>query len=397
MQHELVPSAVPSAAMDPWMSLKFDGDLDKYFKEVERLDIYYPVPPATAQVMATRPFGHALERRVRAADAAQNYAGLRQNQWQDIVREFVEEEEQKPSFRSWSTMDTNPRHQTARLRCATTRHVQHEEEVQSDEEPVSVSDTAPPGITEEEWDARLAFGTVTTRGKPARIGDGPTPCFCCGESGHTWIRCNKKKKGKCAVCGSQEHWTRQCDRRFRPYPTYLNAPAQKDPVRSNYQQRSSFPSSNNVPRANPMTTTATQGTSKPLSGTKPVGLGEAKPEIPKNPKFNQAQAMQENEVIPDGVGNSEEEMSESEKGSKSEESGVTLLQVRVSSTHQAEAPAWVHQRVVEQSSRCKIGKPIYPIVDPAKIGQLIYPVRANGVEGRMLYDPGASHCFIDSV
>ena len=239
--------------------------------------------------------------------------------------------------------DQPPRH--------TTRHVQHEEEVQSDEEPVSVSDTAPPGITEEEWDARLAFGTVTTRGKPARIGDGPTLCFCCGESGHTWIRCDKKKKGKCAVCGSQEHWTRQCDRRFRPHPTYLNVPAQKDPVRSSYQQRSSYPSSNNVPRANPVATSATQGTSKPFSSTKPVGLGEAKPGIPKNPKFNQAQAMQEKEVIPDGVGNSEEEMSESEKGSKSEESEVTLLQVRVSSTHQAEAPAWVHQRVVEQSSR----------------------------------------------
>ena len=397
MQHELVPSAVPSAAMDPWMNLKFNGNLEEYFKEVERLDVYYPVPPATAQVMATRPFGQALERRVRAADAAQNYAGLRQNQWQDIVREFVEEEEQKPSFRSWSNMDTNPRHQTARLRCATTTHTPLEEEVPFDEDCARGSDDAPPGITDEEWDARLAFGTVTTGGKPARIGDGPTPCFCCGESGHTWIRCDKKKRGKCAVCGSQDHWTRQCERRFRPHPTYLNAPAQRLPLRGNEQTRAAFPSSNPASRAIPISSAGPQGTAKPSAFQKPAGMIDTKPGVPKNPKFNQAQAIHEGEE-----GREYEEKEESgpldvNEEVKIDENGVTLLQVRVASTHQANAPSWVHQRVMEQSSRRKLGKPIYPVVDPAKVGQLIYSAMANGVEGRMLYDPGASHCFVDSV
>ena len=398
MQHELVPSAVPSAAMDPWMNLKFKGNLEEYFKEVERLDVYYPVPPATAQVMASRPFGHALERRVRAADAAQNYVGLRPNQWQDIVREFVEEEEQKPSFRSWSNMDTNPRHQSARLRCATTTHVQPEEDVQTEEEIMDGDETAPPGITEEEWDARLAFGTVTTGGKPARIGEGPTPCFCCGEKGHTWIRCDQKKKGKCAVCGSQDHWTRQCDRRFRPHPTYLNAPNLRNPVRNNDQLRSSHPPVNSAPRTNPSPPVITQGTSRPPFPQKTTGMGDSRTGIPKNPKFNQAQAVHEAEDSAEMEKNKEEGM-EHERGEddKNEGSGVSLLQVRVSSTHQADAPSWVHQRVIEQSSRRRLGKPVYPLTDPAKVGQLIYPATANGAEGRMLYDPGASHCFVDSV
>ena len=58
------------------MELTFEGDLDEYFNQVDRLDFYFPVPPATAQRMATRPFGKVLEQRVKAVDAAQNYKGL---------------------------------------------------------------------------------------------------------------------------------------------------------------------------------------------------------------------------------------------------------------------------------------------------------------------------------
>ena len=38
---------------------------------------------------------------------------------------------------------------------------------------------------------------------------------------------------------------------------------------------------------------------------------------------------------------------------------------------------------------------MYPLKDPEKIGQVVYPSRLNGHEAKMLYDPGASHSFVD--
>ena len=49
-----------------------------------------------------------------------------------------------------------------------------------------------------------------------------------------------------------------------------------------------------------------------------------------------------------------------------------------------------------QDKRRKVGKPVYPLSDPNKTGQLFYPVSLQGYECRMLYDTGASHCFLDA-
>ena len=38
----------------------------------------------------------------------------------------------------------------------------------------------------------------------------------CGSDKHIWIECTKKKKGKCACCGSEAHLTRTCAQRYHP-------------------------------------------------------------------------------------------------------------------------------------------------------------------------------------
>ena len=52
----------------------------------------------------------------------------------------------------------------------------------------------------------------------AKYGEGPTPCYVCGDKNHGWVQYTKKKRGKCGVCGSEAHWTRYCRQRYRPSP-----------------------------------------------------------------------------------------------------------------------------------------------------------------------------------
>ena len=81
----------------------------------------------------------------------------------------------------------------------------------------------PDGMIEEEWVARILALNIVE--KPPmkdeakrKYGQGPRPCFVCGKDGHSWIRCEAKKKGKCAACGSQAHFTRHCANRYFPRP-----------------------------------------------------------------------------------------------------------------------------------------------------------------------------------
>ena len=235
VRFELVPTAEPAESMKKWVSLVYRGDLEEYFKEIEELDMYHPQPPEVSQLLAARPFGQGLVDQLQAINAAQNYIGLNPGQWQDTVRAFVHEEEQKSTFRSWSNMNNNPSHQSSmRLRQATTTATVREEQGwmgnggMTDEEAmmlVSQGENAPPaGYTDEGWTAQLNFGMAVQGDRPARIGKGPRPCFCCGEDSHSWIHCDKKKRGNCAVCGALDHRTRQCFHRFQPHPNLQSTP-----------------------------------------------------------------------------------------------------------------------------------------------------------------------------
>ena len=52
---------------------------------------------------------------------------------------------------------------------------------------------------------------------PPKRGKGPQPCYICGEEGHRWGSCDKKKWTKgCGVCGSTAHLTFRCPQRYFP-------------------------------------------------------------------------------------------------------------------------------------------------------------------------------------
>ena len=55
----------------------------------------------------------------------------------------------------------------------------------------------------------------------------------------------------------------------------------------------------------------------------------------------------------------------------------------------------VKKRLSTTYQRERVGKAVVPLEDPLKIGQLYYPATIDGKQAKMLYDPGASHCFMD--
>ena len=58
-------------------------------------------------------------------------------------------------------------------------------------------------------------------------------------------------------------------------------------------------------------------------------------------------------------------------------------------------PPWLKKRMTERVPRERLGKPVFPLQDPARAGQLIYPAEVDTKPAKMLLDPGASHCFMD--
>ena len=90
------------------------------------------------------------------------------------------------------------------------------------EEP-ELLDDIPEGMDEEEWTSHIAclystFAATPSGGKPLRIGQGSRPCYVCGSDAHSWVKCEKRRRGKCGVCGRDDHYTRFCSQRYYPDP-----------------------------------------------------------------------------------------------------------------------------------------------------------------------------------
>ena len=220
LRHEMVPSSITTSDLQAWMELRYEGNLDDYFQQVANLDAYHPVDPKDALVMASRPFGEELLKKLRAVDAAQNYQGINPAQWRDLVRNHVSEEENKPTFRSWANLNPRPRHHQPKLRQARVQSGGPPSEPEEDHQHKQ-DESEDEGITmtDEQWNVALAFGTVTNGGRVMKIGQGTTPCFVCGKSGHSWVQCpHRHREGQCGVCGSPHHATRMCFKRFQPDP-----------------------------------------------------------------------------------------------------------------------------------------------------------------------------------
>ena len=74
---------------------------------------------------------------------------------------------------------------------------------------------------------------------------------------------------------------------------------------------------------------------------------------------------------------------------------MKILHAQLLAHMDEDAPMWARQRSLSQGNRRKVGRPMFPHLDPEKVGQIVYHVQLNGHIAKMLYDPGASHSFID--
>ena len=235
---ELVPDAVVGTVSEGWSDLRYNGDLTLYFEKVRQMMLYNPLPPMDAQIMASRPFGQVLVQRIRSTMAQRGVTALPPPEWEQVVRSYVYETESAPGFHAWPQATLEPVFKNTKMRQAVVspetdqsatslRQVitQVLREVEEEEKPQLTPDV-PQGIEEEEWDMqvavmRAALAMPLSRVPANKIGKGPRPCFVCGSAEHSWVRCGQRKKGKCGVCASRDHYTRFCPQRFHPDPKAL--------------------------------------------------------------------------------------------------------------------------------------------------------------------------------
>ena len=375
IQAELVPSVEKGSINAAWADLVFDGQLNTFFEKVRTMSLYHPLPPKELQIMSSRPFGSAFVDRVKGSVAQNGTRGLTVPQWEAMVRAYVKEQESHPNFQAWGRGGLEPIHRTQpRLRQTC---------VDAHEEP-SVLEDVPPNMDEEEWVTHVAhlFSSVATSpagGKPLRIGKGPRPCFVCGKDSHSWVRCERRRRGKCGVCGSDSHYTRFCAQRYYPDPKLAANPVPKDaptPSARCVQTRDDdLPQHVSTPAIvsdeAPTTTPITGVTNETSCNFTPSNQDIVTPIPLATDSMFEAQI----EPVPN--------------------SWPSIRQVKIDNAEDLALPLWLKHRLRDGTTRSKVGRPIIPTNNPNETGQLHYNVTIEGVQAKMLYDPGASHCFMD--
>ena len=361
IQTELVPSVETGSANAAWADLTFDGNTESFFTRVRAMSLYHPLSPKELQVMASRPFGSLFVERVKGSSAQNGVRGLSVPQWEAMVRAYVKEQEAHPNFQAWGRGGLEPIHRAPnKLRAVC---------VSPDPEPQMLDDV-PVGMDEEEWIARVAhlYSTSTPNpqgGRPLKIGKGPRPCFVCGSDAHSWIRCERKRRGKCGVCGGDNHYTRFCVQRFYPDPKL----AATSPIKT------SNPTSRCVLTYEHEDHHDVHDTTTLMTDSH---LVEDKVEIecdaPSTLPVESTVLPVTNEQTPPWP---------------------SIRQVNIEQADDLALPSWLKTRLTSNGSRTRIGKAIIPIDNPSVTGQLHFSTTVEGVQAKMLYDPGASHCFID--
>ena len=241
------------------------------------------------------------------------------------------------------------------------RLAQVAEEEETSSEPTPNTDV-PQGWEDEEWMAALyAITAATPRGYASRkVGKGARPCYVCGLDGHSWVHCTKKKNGRCGTCGSQQHDTRNCWESYRPDPACK--PPRQDTVRTKGGNARS-----ETPGPAPTALRAAQG----VEEEEPAEVTEEMEEV---------KAASVICYLPPGEDTDD----------------ITLLrQACVTGLATDSTPGWLQKRLDARCPRERTGKPLVPLKNPATSGQLIFQVQLEGKPAQMLYDPGATHCFLD--
>ena len=405
---ELVPEAALGTVSDTWSDLRYHGDLGLYFEKVRHLTQCSPIPPAETQLRASKPFGQVLVEKVRSTLAQRGLTSLPPPEWEQIVRSYVYEVENTPGFHSWAKGTLDPVFKQPKMRQATANYstptflngLEQEEEETSilrqvtaediekglpelEEEPQLTPDV-PLGLEEEAWDTHVQVyslkisNVITAPPVPTnKIGKGNRPCFVCGSGEHSWIKCSQKKKGKCAVCGSRDHYTRFCAQRYRPDPQLITKLAgQSGPNKSRFnnaagETKAPNKSWNKMPP-------------KPQMKTVQVVAEENLKDEEKEAQdaMEEIRPVASSVICPDLV----DEMVPDR---------CLLRQACAFGEPEIALPTWLKKRLATTYPRERLGKAIVPLDDPHKLGQLYFPATIDGKQAKMLYDPGASHCFMD--
>ena len=230
VKRELVPRADPGTSCVVWADLQFKGDVDGFLKELDQLMTFHPLKHDSMIRMSSRPFGAAFVSKAVSADAQFGARGMSYPQLRNLIQNHVL---------------TNPH----LLRPARPGGYTGPTRFQPNYHP-RPSPPAPPimGQAHAVSEATPKWGSPTGRNPPLssppppkprfgdrpfpvadhpptrppstlvppKVGTGPAPCYVCGTDQHPWLRCPKKKPGKCGCCGSEEHWTRACSQRYHP-------------------------------------------------------------------------------------------------------------------------------------------------------------------------------------
>ena len=101
IRKELVPTAEAGALQLAWYDLQYDGDVEKYLKQLTDLLLHYPVNPKVSLTLATKPFGDELVYRVQAMNDLYGGTGMSIPQLITQIKNFVLEKESSPGFAGW--------------------------------------------------------------------------------------------------------------------------------------------------------------------------------------------------------------------------------------------------------------------------------------------------------
>ena len=363
IQTELVPSVEKGSANAAWADLTFDGNTESFFNRVRAMSLYHPLPPKELQIMASRPFGSLFVERVKGSAAQNGVRGLSVPQWEAMVRTYVKEQEAHPNFQVWGRSGLEPIHRSPN-KLRTVFVPPHE---LYDDEP-QIPDDVPNGMDEEEWVAHVAhlYSSLTPNqqgGRPLKIGKGPRPCFVCGSDAHSWVKCERKRKGKCGVCGSEHHYTRYCVQRFYPDPKLSSTTPTKPPL----------------PTSRSVTTHALCEVANNFSQEETVAMKDQPDDVASSPQPRETPTPHDVDLVP----------------IPENPTWPTIRQVNIEQAEDLALPSWLKHRMTDQGPRTRVGKPIIPIDNPSVTGQLHFTTTVEGIQAKMLYDPSASHCFMD--
>ena len=247
---ELLPESNPATTVLAWQRLKYAGNIDKFLTDVRGLFVTNLLPTLTALTMVTDQFGPALQSRIQAANAQAGPNGMSMTQWEQIVKDHVltteksrqsharavERTEQmlRPQYeRNQPPVYTRPPQYTPqqlhRLP-APPSQPSRARMAQLAEDLMAARPWEELGIHEEEWATRLNSVMVVpkdpkTPAVPIKYGEGPSPCFICGSSKHSWVKCEHKRHGgRCAICTHPTHLTMECAHRYHARPEARNQP-----------------------------------------------------------------------------------------------------------------------------------------------------------------------------